>query len=79
MDYKNKIIIEYEEEPRPGKRGGKLGKKGHIEESKRDSNRDMLYRISGFRIFKVWETDYKKNNYEKILWKFLCDCYCKRI
>lgn len=50
LDYHNRIIIEYEEEPRPGK-------KGHTEESKRDEKRDYFYRIGGFRLFKVWESD----------------------
>ena len=79
LDFHNRIILEYEEEPKPGKRMGKLGKKGHTEESEKDSHRDMLYRIAGFRLFKIWETEYKENSYEKKLWKFLCDCYTKRI
>ena len=66
LDYHNKLIIEYEEEPRPGKKGGKLGKKGHTEESKKDSHRDMLYRIAGFRVLKFWETDLKEENWYKL-------------
>lgn len=94
LDWKNKIIIEYEEEPKPGKKGGKLGKKGHVEESERDSHRDLLYAIGGFKLFKIWESEYKKlksdgsyewldpkaqKQFEKKLWKFLCDCYAKRL
>ncbi len=93
LDYENKIILEYEEEPEAGKKGGKLGKKGHTEESEKDSHRDYLYRIGGFRFFKVWQSEYKKlksdgsyiweseekqKKFEKKLWKFLCDCYCNR-
>lgn len=57
LDYENKIIVEYEEEPTAGKKGGKMGKKGHTEESKKDSRRDSFYSIGGFRVFKVWESD----------------------
>ena len=68
LDYQHKIIIEYEEEPKPGKRGGKLGKKGHTEESSRDTNRDLYYRLGGFRLYKIWESDKDwKSNLEKFL------------
>lgn len=70
MDFENRIIIEVEEEPKPGKRGGKLGKKGHVEESDRDEHRDQLYRIAGFSLLKFWETDLKENNWNK-LYNFL--------
>jgi len=56
LDYDHKLIIEYEEEPKPGKKGGKLGKKGHTEESTKDEHRDQLYRIAGFRLLKFWES-----------------------
>lgn len=93
LDYDNKIILEYEEEPTAGKKMGKMGKKGHTEESEKDTHRDQLYRIGGFRLFKVWQSEYKKlksngsyewesekkqKDFEKKLWKFLCDCFCKR-
>ena len=71
LDYENKLIIEYEEEPKPGKKGGKLGKKGHTEESKSDSDRDQLYRIAGFKLLKIWESEYKDNTYVKKLASFL--------
>lgn len=66
LDYKYKLIIEFEEEPKPGKRGGKLGKKGHTEESNKDEHRDQLYRLAGFRVLKFWETDLKEENWDKI-------------
>jgi len=75
LDFEHKIIIELEEEPKPGKRMGKLGKKGHVEESKRDSNRDMLYRIAGFRLYKIWESEYNLNKYKDKLCQFLYEMY----
>jgi len=75
LAYDHKIIIELEEEPKPGKKMGELGKKGHVEESKRDSHRDMLYRISGFRLFKIWETELKSNKYKSKLCQFLYEVY----
>jgi len=70
LDFNHRLIIEMEEEPKPGKRGGKLGKKGHTEESNRDEHRDQLYRIAGFRLLKFWETDLKEQNWQK-LYNFL--------
>lgn len=78
MDFNNKIIIEYEEESKPGKKGGKLGKKGHWTESKRDELRDERYKLSGFRVCKIWETEIKQNVWENKLFYFLADCYTKR-
>lgn len=79
LDFEHKMIIELEEEPKPGKigggGGGKQGKKGHVEESKRDSNRDMLYRIAGFKLLKIWESEYKSNSYKEKLNKFLHEVY----
>lgn len=77
LDYNNKIIIEYEEEPKPGKKGGKLGKKGHIEESNRDTNRDQLYRMGGFRFCKIWESEPAEVLKIKLHY-FLADCYTNR-
>jgi len=70
LDFDNRSIIELEEEPKPGKRGGKLGKKGHSDESDRDEHRDQLYRIAGFKLLKFWETDLKQENWDK-LYNFL--------
>jgi len=71
LDFEHKIIIELEEEPKPGKRGGKLGKKGHTEESDTDKHRDMLYRIAGFKILKIWESELKSKKYKEKLCQFL--------
>ena len=78
MDFDNRIIIEYEEESKPGKSSGKLGKKGHWTESKRDENRDSNYKRSGFRFCKIWETEIKNGIWEIKLFHFLADCYTKR-
>jgi len=75
LDFENRIIVEFEEEPKPGKRMGKLGKKGHTSESKRDEHRDMLYRIAGFRVLKIWESEYISNNYKAKLYQFLHEVY----
>jgi len=71
LDWNNRLIIEYEEEPRPGKKSGKLGQKGHTEESQKDTHRDKLYRISGFKILKIWESQYKDKTYLQKLIDFL--------
>jgi len=78
LDFDNKIIIEYEEESKAGKQGGKLGKKGHWTESKRDELRDDRYNLSGFRVCKIWETEIKQNVWENKLFYFLADCYTNR-
>ena len=68
MDFENRIIIEFEEEPKPGK-------KGHTEESDKDERRDMLYRIAGFRVLKIWESEYINNSYNTKLYQFLHEVY----
>lgn len=74
LDFEHRIIIELEEEPKPGKRGS-LGKKGHVEESERDSNRDMLYRIAGFKVLKIWESELESTKYNSKVCQFLYDVY----
>jgi len=71
LDFEHRLIIEFEEEPKPGKKMGKLGKKGHVEESKRDEHRDQLYRIAGFKLLKIWESEYKSEEWTKKLHTFL--------
>lgn len=70
LDFTNKIIIEYEEEPLPMK-GPKIIKKGHSEESTHDMLRDKFYKDAGFRLFKVWETD---EEWKEKLGEFLLRC-----
>lgn len=67
LDFEHRLIIEYEEEPKPGKKGGKLGKKGHTEESSKDQHRDQLYRIAGFKLLKIWESEFKDGSWIKKL------------
>jgi len=75
LDFENRAIIEFEEEPTAGKIGGKMGKKGHTSESDTDEHRDMLYRIAGFRVLKIWESEFKSNNYNTKLYQFLHEVY----
>ena len=60
LDDTYKIIIEYEEESKPG-RGAKLGKKGHTSEgdfdNKRDTGRNEFYKQGGFRLFRIYDSD----------------------
>jgi len=79
LDYHNKIIIEYEEEEGPPRSGAYLAKKGHNELSDKDQHRDQLYRIAGFRVFKIWEFELKSGAWKHQLWQFLCACFCEKI
>ncbi len=75
LDYTHKIIIELEEESKPGHKMGKLGKKGHTPESEKDSHRDYLYRISGIELLKIWESDFIDSNaWKSQLSEFLIKC-----
>ncbi len=57
IDFKNKIIIEYQEESegRQGvlRRRGKINKKGHDEFS--DEDKDIFYDLAKFNQLKIWE------------------------
>ena len=57
IDFKNKIIIEYQEEckGRQGvlRRHGKINKKGHDEFS--DEDKDIFYELAKFNQLKIWE------------------------
>ena len=67
IDFKNKIIIEYQEESK-GRQGvlrrhGKINKKGHDEFS--DEDKDIFYDLAKFNQLKIWEnTPLKKQNDE---------------
>ena len=57
IDFKNKIIIEYQEESK-GRQGvlrrrGKINKKGHDEFS--DEDKDIFYELAKFNQLKIWE------------------------
>lgn len=77
MDFQKRIAIEFEEESTAGKSSGKLGKKGHWSESKRDSRRDNLYKQTKFRYCKIWQSELK-GPWKLKLFHFLADCYCNR-
>jgi hypothetical protein len=67
IDFKNKIIIEYQEESegRTGvlRRRGKINKKGHDEFS--DEDKDLFYELAKFNQLKIWEnTAPEKQNEE---------------
>lgn len=78
LAWNSKIVLEYEEESKRGKSSGKLGKKGHWAESKRDERRDQLYKLYKFRFCKIWESERKNNMVEQKLFRFLADCHCNR-
>lgn len=78
MDFTNKIVLEYEEESKVGKSSGKMGKKGHWSESKRDTRRDKCYKLTNFRFCKIWETELRNNIWKIKLFYFFADCYTKR-
>ena len=57
IDFKNKIIIEYQEESK-GRQGvlrrrGKINRKGHDEFS--DEDKDIFYELAKFNQLKIWE------------------------
>lgn len=83
LDFENKIIFEYEEETGNQRKGARLAKKGHGHPgelaNKRDSRRDTLYLKGGFRVLKIWESEYNDGTWKKKMWRFLCDCFCNRI
>ena len=75
LDYTNKIIIEYEEEGQKSRPGASIPTKGHGPQgditNTRDTHRDYLYRIAGFKLLKIWESEYKDNSYVGKLKEFL--------
>ena len=68
IDFKNKIIIEYQEESegRHGvlRRHGKINKKGHDEFS--DEDKDMFYDIANFDQLKIWENTTPEKQREEL-------------
>ena len=78
LDFEHKIIIEFEEETGNRKSGAHYAKKGHGHsgdlDTKRDSRRNTFYEQYGFRVFRLWESDYKKQNWKVMLFEFLINC-----
>jgi hypothetical protein len=72
IDFKNKVIIEYQEESK-GRQGvlrrrGKINKKGHDEFS--DEDKDLFYKLAEFNQLKIWENtspEEQKEELEKFL------------
>lgn len=75
LDWDHRRIIELEEEGQKKRTGAKLPTKGHGRQgdqtNSRDSNRDRLYRIGGFKLLKIYESEYKDGTYKKKLKDFL--------
>ena len=68
IDFKNKIIIEYQEESK-GRQGvlrrrGKINKKGHDEFS--DEDKDLFYELAKFNQLKIWENTSLKEQKEEL-------------
>lgn len=76
LDITHKLIIEYEEEGQKHLSGARLARKGHGPEgdmsNKRDTDRDQLYRIGGFKVLRFYEVDLKTQNWTKI-YEFLSE------
>ncbi|MFQ5750738.1 MAG: hypothetical protein ACE5HI_01970 [bacterium] len=66
IEYIFRAIIEHEEQPKPQK-GARIIKKGHSEESRRDSKRDLAYERAGFLVLKIWENEDQDTQKSKIL------------
>ena len=68
IDFKNKIIIEYQEEceGRQGvlRRRGKINKKGHDEFS--DEDKDLFYELAKFSQLKIWENTAPERQNEEL-------------
>ncbi len=68
IDFKNKIIIEYQEESegRHGilRRRGKINKKGHDEFS--DEDKDIFYDLAKFNQLKIWENTSPEKQREEL-------------
>jgi hypothetical protein len=72
IDFKNKVIIEYQEESK-GRQGvlrrrGKINKKGHDEFS--DEDKDLFYKLAEFSQLKIWENTSPEEQKEELK-KFL--------
>ena len=68
IDFKNKRIIEYQEEckGRQGvlRRRGKINKKGHDEFS--DEDKDLFYKLAKFNQLKIWENTSPEQQKEEL-------------
>jgi len=78
LDYKNKIIFEFEEETGNRRSGAYLARKGHGHPgdlpSIKDSKRNSFYSNNRFRLCRIWESELK-GDFGKKISDFLSDCY----
>ena len=79
IDYKNKIVIEYEEETGDKRAGAKLARKGHGHQgdhpTKRDEIRNHYYSLAGFKVLRVWESQYESHSvWRPLVAQFLISC-----
>jgi len=76
LAYDDKIIIEWEEEHGNKKSGAKFAIKGHSHkgdvDTTRDTERNRLYRLAGFRVLRLYDSD---PDWKKELKLFLIKCY----
>lgn len=81
--YDAKIVLEFEEETGNRRTGAHLAKKGHGHEgdlsTKRDSRRNHFYECAGFKLYRIWESAFKKNMWKIPLTEFLFDVYRKNL
>lgn len=74
LDFKHKIIMEYEEEGQVRLSGARLARKGHGPEgdipNDRDARRGDYYSFGKFRVLRFYEADLEDQNWEK-LYNFL--------
>ena len=77
LDFKHKLIVEFEEEGQKRLSGARLARKGHGPigdiPNNRDSRRDEYYKWGKFRVLRFYEADLKEQNWKKIH-QFLLDC-----
>jgi hypothetical protein len=80
IDFENKIMIEFEEETGNKRPGAKLARKGHGHagdlDGKRDSRRNEMYALSGFKLLRIWESELTISTVWKlIVIEFLLKCF----
>jgi len=70
LDYKHKLIIEYEEEGQKQLSGARLARKGHGPEgdipNEKDTRREYYYDLGKFKVLRFYEADLKEENWKKL-------------
>lgn len=78
VEFSDQFIIEFEEEAKPNTGYHRAKKhKGHFQEllTVRDEIRDKYYKLAGFEVLKIWESD---GEWKVKLKKFLVDRFHQR-